>query len=158
MPQKQRESHSSVCFSRRPQRLGGEQAARDQSKSKSRIGRPVSGVSLAFFTASWNFFSRSSEECFCASTDCRKIESRRLSCSFIARAASSMSLKVFGLTAAVCAITLRVAGSIFSWPPQHGQVKSKLESRKLDSRFATPRSYRNPRQRGVRRIGRTPNT
>ena len=35
-----------------------------QSKSKSRIGRPVSGVSLAFFTASWNFFSSNSEACF----------------------------------------------------------------------------------------------
>src|SRR5580698_865040 len=108
-----------------------------QSKSKSRIGRPVSGVSFAFFTASWNFFSSNSEACFCASIDCRKIESRRLSCSFMARAASSMSLKVFGLTGAVCAIMLRVDASIFRTAPQHGQVTSKLDSRELDLCFTT---------------------
>src|SRR5208282_210189 len=110
---------------------------RNQSKSKSRIGFPVSGVSLAFFTASWNFFSSSSEACFCASIDWRKIESRRLSCSFMARAASSISLKVFGLTGAVCAMMLRVAASIFITAPQQGQVTSKLDSRELDSRFTT---------------------
>src|SRR5208282_664792 len=137
MPQKKRKTHASVCFSRRPQRLGGEKAATPQSKSKSRIGFPVSGVSLAFFTASWNFFSSSSEACFCASIDWRKIESRRLSCSFMARAASSISLKVFGLTGAVCAMMLRVAASIFITAPQQGQVTSKLDSRELDSRFTT---------------------
>src|SRR5271154_4109585 len=108
-----------------------------QSKSKSRIGLPVSGVSLAFFTASWNFFSSNSEACFCASIDWRKIESRRLSCSFMARAASSMSLKVFGLTGAVCAMMLRVAGSIFITAPQQGQVTSKLDSLEWDLRFTT---------------------
>src|SRR5208282_6526409 len=108
-----------------------------QSRSKSRIGRPVSGVSLAFFTASWNFFSSNSEACFCASIDWRKIESRRLSCSFMARAASSMSLKVFGLTGAVCAMMFRVDASIFMTAPQQGQVTSKLDSRDLVSRFTT---------------------
>src|SRR5215475_13008577 len=53
------------------------------------------------------------------------MESRRLSCSFMARAASSMSLKVFGLAAAVCAITALVPGSIFRTALQHGQVTSK---------------------------------
>src|ERR1035438_2950527 len=129
MHQKKRKTHASVCFSRRPRRLGGEKAATPQSKSKSRIGFPVSGVSLAFFTASWNFFSSSSEACFCASIDWRKMESRRLSCSFMARAASSMSLKVFGLTGAVCAMMPRVAESIFMTAPQQGQITSKLDSR-----------------------------
>src|SRR5208282_2995934 len=95
-----------------------------QSRSKSRIGRPVSGVSLAFLTASWNFLSSNSEACFCASTDCRKIDSRRLSCSFMARAASSMSLNILGFTAAVWAITAAVAVSIFSSALQQGQVTS----------------------------------
>ena len=126
-----------------------------QSRSKSRIGFPVSGVSFAFFNASWNFFSSNSEACFCASTDWRKIESRRLSCSFMARAASSMSLKVFGLIGAVCAMMLRVAVSTFMTAPQQGQVTSKLVSRNLDSRFTT-RSYRIPRHGdGVIRIGST---
>src|SRR5208282_2005293 len=123
-----------------------ERAHPSQSKSKSRIGRPVSGVSLAFLTASWNFFSSSSAACFWASMDWRKMESRRLSCSFMARAASSMSLKVFGLKGAVCAMMLRVEASIFMTAPQQGQVTSKLDSRTLDldSRFDTRRSYRNP--------------
>src|SRR5208283_4449606 len=124
----------------RTRRLGGEKpfgAEQLQSSSKSRMGFPVSGVSFAFFTASWNFFSSNSEACFCASIDWRKMESRRLSCSFMARAASSMSLKVFGLTGAVCAMMLRVDASIFMTAPQQGQVTSKLESRELDSRFTT---------------------
>src|SRR5208283_1907779 len=90
------------------------------------MGLPVSGDSLAFYTASWNFFSRTSEACFCASTDCRKIDSRRLSCSFMARAASSMSLNILGFTAAVWAITEAVAVSIFNSAPQQGQVTSKF--------------------------------
>src|SRR6266852_5672913 len=137
MPQKKRESHSSICSLGVLGVSAVSKQQQFQSKSKSRIGLPVSGVSLAFFTASWNFFSSSSEECFCASTDWRKIESRRLSCSFMARAASSMSLKVFGLTGAVCAIMPRVAASIFMTAPQQGQVTSKLDSRKLDSPFTT---------------------
>jgi Tfp pilus assembly protein PilN len=55
----------------------------------------------------------------------------------MARAASSISLKVFGLTGAVCAMMLRMAASIFMTAPQQGQVTSKLDSRKLDSRFTT---------------------
>src|SRR5450631_1104627 len=92
------------------------------------MGRPVSGVSLAFLTASWNFFSSRSPACFWASTDCRKMESRRLSCSFMARAASSMSLKVLGLTAAVWAITASFSESTFSTALQHGQVTSNAEA------------------------------
>src|SRR5580658_2536156 len=88
------------------------------------MGLPVSGDSLAFFTASWNFLSRSSEACFCASTDCRKIDSRRLSCSFMARAASSISLNIRGFTAAVWAITAAVAVSTLSSALQQGQVTS----------------------------------
>jgi hypothetical protein len=57
------------------------------------------------------------------------MESRRLSWSFMARAASSISLKVFGFTGAVCEITLRVAASIFMSAPQQGQLTSKLDSR-----------------------------
>src|SRR5579863_10265048 len=91
------------------------------------MGLPVSGDSLAFLTASWNFLSSNSEACFCASTDCRKIDSRRLSCSFIARAASSISLNMRGFTAAVCAITAAVAVSIFSSALQHGHVTSMVE-------------------------------
>lgn len=97
------------------------------SRSKSRSGLPVSGDSFAFFTASWNFFSRREDAFFCASMDCWKIDSRRLSCSRIALAAASMSLKVFGLTAAVCAITARSSVSIFSSALQHGHVTSKFE-------------------------------
>jgi hypothetical protein len=81
---------------------------------------------LAFFSASWNFFSSRSEACFWASTDCWKIDSRRLSCSRIALAAASMSLNIFGFTAAVCAITALVAVSIFSTALQQGQVTSKF--------------------------------
>ncbi len=40
-----------------------------------------------------------------------------------------MSLQVFGLTGAVCAMMLRVAASIFMTAPQQGQVTSKLDSR-----------------------------
>jgi hypothetical protein len=40
-----------------------------------------------------------------------------------------MSMKVFGLTGAVCAMMLRVAASIFMTAPQQGQVTSKLDSR-----------------------------
>src|ERR1700690_4282934 len=88
------------------------------------MGLPVSGDSLAFLTASWNFFSSRSEECFCASTDCRKMESRRLSCSFMARAASSMSANILGLTAAVWAITPWISASTLRTALQQGQVTS----------------------------------
>src|SRR5579885_1143438 len=93
------------------------------------MGLPVSGLSLAFRRASWNFFSSRSEACFCASTDCRKMASRRLSCSFMARAASSMSLKVLGLTAAVWAMTALVAGSTFSTALQQGWNFGQLAER-----------------------------
>src|SRR5215831_5316902 len=53
------------------------------------------------------------------------MESRRLSCSFMARAASSMSLKVFGWTGAVWAMTALVPESTFKTALQHGQVTSK---------------------------------
>jgi len=59
---------------------------------------------LCFAHRLLNFFSSKSDAFFCASTDWRKMESRRLSCSFMARAASSMSLNILGLTAAVWAI------------------------------------------------------
>src|ERR1700689_3347715 len=88
------------------------------------MGRPVSGDSLAFLTASWNFFSSRSPACFWFSTDWRKMESRRLSCSFMARAASSMSLNILGLTAAVWAITAWESESTFNTALQHGQVTS----------------------------------
>src|SRR6516162_1149182 len=94
------------------------------------MGFPVSGDSLARLMASWNFFSSKSEACFWASTDWRKMDSRRLSCSFIARAASSMSLKTLGFTAAVWAMTALVAASIFSTALQQGQVTSKVELRR----------------------------
>src|SRR5271166_6653035 len=103
----------------------GQDIHRPQSRSISRIGLPVSGDSLAFLTASWNFFSSRSEAFFWFSTDWRKMESRRLSCSFMARAASSISLNILGLTAAVCAITALAAESTFSTALQHGQVISK---------------------------------
>src|SRR6185312_6045938 len=92
------------------------------------MGFPVSGDSLAFFNASWNFFSSRPEAFFCASTDCRKIDSLRLSCSFMARAASSMSLNILGFTAAVCAITARSCMSTFNTALQQGQVTSKAIS------------------------------
>ena len=41
-----------------------------QSRSKSRIIGPSSGLSLAFFTASWNFFSSRSALFFSAATAC----------------------------------------------------------------------------------------
>ncbi|SPF32809.1 exported hypothetical protein [Candidatus Sulfotelmatobacter kueseliae] len=44
----------------------------------------------------------------------------------MALAAASMSLKVFGLTAAVCAMTARVAVSTLSTALQQGHVTSKL--------------------------------
>src|ERR1700722_1301914 len=89
------------------------------------MGLPVSGDSLAFLTASWNFFSSKSEACFWFSTDWRKMESRRLSCSFMARAASSMSFNILGLTAAVWAMTAWDSESTFSTALQQGQVTSK---------------------------------
>ena len=52
------------------------------------------------------------------------MESRRLSCSFMARAASSISLNILGLTAAVCAITAWESESTFNTALQHGQVTS----------------------------------
>jgi hypothetical protein len=54
MPQKKRSSHLSFCVFWRVLRPGDDRGTEQQaqSKSKSRIGRPVSGVSLAFFTAS----------------------------------------------------------------------------------------------------------
>src|SRR5579884_1689715 len=88
------------------------------------MGLPVSGDSLAFLSASWNFFSRRSEACFWASTDWRKIDSRRLSCSFMACAAASISLNILGLTAGVCAMTASVSASTFNTALQHGQVTS----------------------------------
>src|SRR5271165_1707090 len=54
------------------------------------------------------------------------MDSRRLSCSRMALAAASMSLKVFGFTAAVWAMTARVSTSILSTALQHGHVTSKL--------------------------------
>src|SRR5258708_36079267 len=86
--------------------------------------RGSSGVSLAFFTASWNFLSMSSALFFSASTAWRKIASFRPSCSRMALAADSKSAKVFGLTAAVCAITALVSGSTFNIALQHGHVIS----------------------------------
>ena len=88
----------------------------------------VSGDSFwLFLTASRNFFSRRSPACFWASTDWRKIDSRRLSCSFIALAAASKSLNVLGLTAAVWAMMPLAVGSIFSTALQQGQVISKAD-------------------------------
>jgi hypothetical protein len=48
---------------------------------------------------------------------------------------------------------LRVAGSIFMTAPQQGQVTSKLESCKWESRFATgdDTAYGNLSPNGVRR-------
>src|ERR1700693_5304355 len=54
------------------------------------------------------------------------MDSRRVSCSFMARAASSISANMRGFTAAVWAITARVSTSTFSSALQHGQVTSKL--------------------------------
>src|SRR5262249_7354825 len=99
---------------------------RNQSRSKSRIGLPVSGDSFAFRSASWNFFSSRSEACFWASTDCWKIESRRLSCSRMALAAASISAKVLGFTAATWEITALVSPSTLRTALQQGQVTSKF--------------------------------
>src|ERR1041385_5687775 len=52
------------------------------------------------------------------------MESRRLSCSFMARAASSISANILGFTAAVCAITPLISASIFRTALQCGQVTS----------------------------------
>src|SRR5579863_440069 len=90
------------------------------------MGLPVSGVSLALRKASSNFLLRRSALCFCASTDCRKMDSRRVSCSFMARAASSMSANMRGFTAAVWAMTERVSVSTLSNALQQGQVTSKF--------------------------------
>src|ERR1700743_3030172 len=89
------------------------------------MGRPSSGVSLAFFTASWNFFSSRLALFFSASTAWRKSDSLRPSCSRMALAAASKSLNVLGLTAATCEITALVSGSTFSVAEQHGQATSK---------------------------------
>ena len=48
-----------------------------QSRSKSRIMGPSSGLSLAFLTASWNFFSSRSALFFSAATACWKSDSLR---------------------------------------------------------------------------------
>src|ERR1039457_3718371 len=101
-------------------------ARRNQSRSKSRSGLPVSGVSFAFLTASWNFFSNRLAEFLCASTDCWKIDSLRPSCSFIAFAASLKSANIFGAALGTCEITAFVSGSTFSTAPQQGQVVSKM--------------------------------
>src|SRR5271163_5161086 len=53
------------------------------------------------------------------------MDSRRLSCSFMALAAASKSLNILGLTAGVCAMTPLAVGSTFSTALQHGQVISK---------------------------------
>src|SRR5437762_13642135 len=53
------------------------------------------------------------------------MDSRRLSCSFIARAASSISAKVFGGIGAVCEMTAFSTESTLSTALQHGQVTSK---------------------------------
>src|SRR5215470_15241199 len=89
--------------------------------------------------------------------DWRKIESRRLSCSFIARAASSRSLKVFGLTGATCEITDSVSGSTFRTAPQQGQVRSKAEVFDLGLGDAISKNDNSTQtfQRGSRRIGKT---
>src|ERR1700688_519320 len=55
------------------------------------------------------------------------MDSRRLSCSFMALAADSKSLNILGLTAAVWAMTPLAVGSTFSTAPQHGQVMSKAD-------------------------------
>jgi len=83
------------------------------------------GRFLGFLDGFLGIFLQQVGACFWASTDWRKMDSRRLSCSFMARTASSMSAKVLGLTAAVCAITAFSAGSTFSTALQHGQVTSK---------------------------------
>src|SRR5437660_11095599 len=89
------------------------------------MGRPSSGVSLAFCTASWNFFSSRLALFFSASTACRKSDSLRPSCSRMALAAASKSAKVLGLIAAVWEITALVGGSTFNVALQQGQVTSK---------------------------------
>src|SRR5438094_10283778 len=53
------------------------------------------------------------------------MDSRRLSCSFIALAASSISANIFGLIGAVCEMTALPTESTLSTAPQHGQVTSK---------------------------------
>src|SRR4051812_5882875 len=96
-----------------------------QSRSKSRKGLPVSGVSLALRMASWNFFSSRPALLRSASTDCWKSDSRRLSWARMASAAASKFSKVFGLTGAMCEITPWVSGSTLMEAPQHGQPTSK---------------------------------
>src|SRR4051812_21376043 len=85
-----------------------------------------SGVSLARFTASANFFSSNCALFFSASTDWRNSDSRRSSCWCIAFAASSISLNIRLVGGGVCAITASTAASTFSTAEQHGQVISKM--------------------------------
>src|SRR5215471_10319486 len=84
-----------------------------------------SGISLAFLTASWNFFSSKSALFFSASTACRKMDSLRTSCSRMALAAASRSANILGLRGATCEITALVPGSTFRTAPQQGQPTSK---------------------------------
>src|SRR2546423_14271371 len=86
---------------------------------------PSSGDSLAFLTASWNFFSSRLALFFSASTAWRKSDSLRPSCSLIALAAASKSAKVLGLTGATCEITDLVSASTFNTALQQGQPTSK---------------------------------
>src|ERR1700683_1454737 len=61
---------------------------------------------------------------FCALIDHAKSESRRSPDAFSALTAAPKSSNVFLRGADVCAITLRVTGSIFSIPPQSGHITS----------------------------------
>src|SRR6266850_5249734 len=107
----------------------------------------VSGVSLARFTASWNFFSSRSDLFLSFSTDCRNKDSLRTSWSFMARAASSKSLKVFTRGGGVWAMTPWVAASTFSTAPQHGHATSKLaESLAIHEKSYSIRAERQDRQ------------
>src|SRR5437016_14506385 len=78
------------------------------------------------------------------------MESRRLSCSFIAFAAASISAKVLGCAGAVCEMTAWVPGSTFRTALQQGQVTSKG-----GAFFAIyAKSYRKPAYRGESFIGK----
>src|SRR3954452_4728969 len=94
----------------------------------SRTNGPVSGVSLAFLNASWNFLSNNSDRCFSASTDWRKIDSLRVSCSRIDCAAPSRSANILGFTGATCEMTAPIPGSIFITAPQHGHPTSNASA------------------------------
>src|SRR2546430_9376544 len=67
------------------------------------------------------------------------MDSLRSSCSRMALAAASKSLKVLGLTAAICEITALFSGSTFSTALQHGQPTSKGSDD--DFAFAIRRLY-----------------